>query len=195
MTDPGTGSEFQPFTVEEQSKNVASRTGSEIMDVLTAAKVGRNPFTGALTAEVNDRVRRLMFSETVPNATTGERTLAAHLRRIMDRAYRTMVDRGLEIGYVENKGYLPRAVQAGEANARPDEFRTTNAAEHTAAQGAYRMFAVPAISTVLALLPLGGPIGTGLKTATMQTFTSGRASNAFANATAGAKAQSKKKAP
>ncbi len=124
MTDPGTGSVNQKFTVEEEAERASMKVGSEVSAVLRVNGIELSRLTGGLTKADADAVRGVMLGlPGAGGAASHIKSIAAALRRIMDRTYLKATEAGLEMGYVENQGYLPRVVRAAEVNTRPAEFR------------------------------------------------------------------------
>ena len=126
MTDPGTGSREQGQTVEEVAERASASTATSVMRLLQGNNIGLGVkrLTGALTKGDNDTIRRLMYDPaSVPGASAAQKAVAAGLRRIMNSTYVKAVERGLEMGYVEDQGYLPRIVRTDRVNLEPDEFR------------------------------------------------------------------------
>jgi|GEM_PF-5489353 len=123
-TDPGTGRE-SASVVEEISERRTLSVGAEITAMLKATGLDLNPLTrGGLLKKSSENILKLLYDEaSVPNATPGERKVASGLRRIMDTQYLSAVEAGLEIGYVENKGYLPRILDRTAVNLNPQTFR------------------------------------------------------------------------
>lgn len=115
MTDPGTGRD-QRQTIEEVTERSVARASAEIMSALKANGVSENP-----TKADNDTLRALMYGENVP-ATAKMKAVAASLRRAMEKAYTAAVRAGIEMGYVEEKGYLPRVLNSGAVEDNRDGF-------------------------------------------------------------------------
>lgn len=124
QTNIGTGNE-NTTTFEEARENGVLRAANEISALLKVNGFSDDP--RALKHllfgdEANDNVRELLYGENVPGASEKEKAVAAGLRRLFDKTWRDATDRGVEMGYLENKGYMPRVVLQEKIMANPDDF-------------------------------------------------------------------------
>lgn len=138
MTDPGTGKQ-RPETALEETNRIIKKTATRIEAALkVSGLVGwlksskANPWAVELSQADNDIVRELMFGNGHPDATKAHEALAAELRRIMDDFWRVARDAGLQVGYVEDKGYLTRTLL-------PDAVERNRSGFLTKASEVYRL--------------------------------------------------------
>ena len=119
MTQNGSGRDMQHSrTFEDARERETLKIASDIGDVISV-----NGFSlERLSKADNDTLRALMYGEDVPGATSRHKAVAATMRRIMDRIHRRAVNVGMSLGYVEDKGYLPRSILPSQVEARKDEF-------------------------------------------------------------------------
>jgi hypothetical protein len=120
-TDIGTG-EYKAQTFEEEREAITLQTANAIDSLLRG-----NGFTSlwkgiSLTEAQNDTVRDLMFGKKIPDADPKLEAVAAGLRRKMTDLYQKARAAGLDIGFIEDKGYLPRVIQHGAVENNPVEF-------------------------------------------------------------------------
>lgn len=120
MTDPGSGENKGRVqqTYEQARERETASVANEIASLLAAnptstasglaAKTG---LASTVSAKANDNIRELLYGTAVPAASASERAIAAGLRRILDRSHRRATSAGIDVGYVENKGYLPRVLR------------------------------------------------------------------------------------
>jgi len=120
MTKHGSGDTIAQ-TFEEAREQLTNSTGSQIRNILRSNKL-ENWVTGRLKKSDNDIIRDSLLGKTPAGATKQHRTVAAALRRIMDATYRRALNAGLELGYVEDTGYLPRVLLPARVNDDPDKF-------------------------------------------------------------------------
>ncbi len=120
-TDIGTGADHEVQTYEEARERETNRAAGEIDSALKA-----NGFTSlwgnALTEPQNDTIRDLMFGKPAGNTDPKMVAMAAALRRIMTKAYTRAKAAGLDIGFIEDKGYLPRVLNRTTVMADPAKF-------------------------------------------------------------------------
>lgn len=104
--DIGTGKE-QAVNFDEERERFGARATLRAEAVLKG-----NGFRGLkLSKADNDIVRDLMFGKNVPASENLVR-VAAEFRRIMEDGYAYAKQAGLDIGYVTDKGYLPRVIHS-----------------------------------------------------------------------------------
>ncbi len=120
MTDPGSGENKGRVqqTYEQARERETAAVANEIASLLAANPVSRASGLAATTGlantlpqGANETIRELLYGSALPKATANERSIAAGLRRIMDRAHRRATGAGIDVGYVESKGYLPRVLR------------------------------------------------------------------------------------
>lgn len=126
MTDPGVGKDSEGAVWEEVRERFISRVDARIGAVLEANGFG-NGWKGLgskLTYSAEDSVimRDVMLGKANPNATARHKAVAAELRRIMDEAYIEAKAAGLDMGFIENQGYLPRIVLANLVEQNSEAF-------------------------------------------------------------------------
>ena len=78
----------------------------------------------ALSKPDNEAARELLFGRKVPGARPEIVKLAAALRRIMEDAHSAMEKAGIQIGYVTDKGYLPRVLNPTKVQTDPKGFQS-----------------------------------------------------------------------
>lgn len=121
MSAPGSGRTVRETMLEESRTRLKKASNAIEAVLLTsgilgniAQRTGRamNVFAARLSAADNDAVRGLLYGgvDAVPNATTAQKRVASELRRWMDHAFRIAHEAGMEFGYVENQGYVPRVL-------------------------------------------------------------------------------------
>lgn len=122
MTDHGTGAKRTiGETFEEAREAVTNAAGSAITTVLKRHNMVKWS-TGQISDADNTAVRNILLGKTVKGATKSQRELADVLRNLMEKSYRRAVNAGIEMGYVENTGYLPRVLKAAAVDANPAKF-------------------------------------------------------------------------
>lgn len=118
MTDPGTG-KTQNETFEEAREAFSAIPASKIESAMKAN--GFNP-NRQMAKDVNDRVRELLYGNKPAGASEQEKALAAELRRLFNEAHRAATNAGIEVGYVEDTGYLPRVIASPRVGKDPAKF-------------------------------------------------------------------------
>lgn len=114
---PGSISTHKGPVFEEARQRAAERAANEIESLLKA-----NGFKDALPEKEAEIVRGLMYGESPTGSTAPLKAVAAGLRRIMERVYAEGKKAGIEMGYVENKGYLPRVLLTNRIQQDPTKF-------------------------------------------------------------------------
>ena len=109
MTDHGSGRN-QLQTFEEAREMATNEAGSKITRLLKSLKLNEWT-TGRLNKKDNDNIRGLLLGKKVRGATSAQRKMANLLRDIMNETYRKAMNAGIEMGYVEDTGYIPRVLQ------------------------------------------------------------------------------------
>lgn len=120
MTDHGTGRNIEQ-TFEEARELRTNQEGAKITRLLKAHGL-ENWTTGRLKQADNDTIRDLLLGKDVPGAAANLRKVATELRNIMSAAYERAKDAGIEMGYVEDTGYIPRVLLHARIQARPGDF-------------------------------------------------------------------------
>lgn len=118
MTDPGTGRNDQDVTIEEHAERTVARMSTDITAAMKT--LGLPPRLGK---DRNDLLRRILYGER-PSAPRELYELGDLLRKIMDKTYRAAVSAGITMGYVGQKGYLPRIPNLAAIEANRAKFET-----------------------------------------------------------------------
>lgn len=116
ITDIGTGREIGQ-TFEEARERPTAVVANQISDALRM-----NGFGDTLTKADNDTVLDLLYGKTPANATAQHKAIAGVLRRIMEDGFLKARRAKLEMGYIENKGYVPRVILPSNVEADPASF-------------------------------------------------------------------------
>lgn len=102
-TRPGDG-QTQAATYEDEGHQQSTKDVSKL-----AAAMEKLGFKGLkLTDAENDQAREMLFGKSVPGADPRVRKLASLIRDLFDAAHARATSAGREIGYIMEKGYLPR---------------------------------------------------------------------------------------
>nr|WP_321525790.1 LPD1 domain-containing protein [uncultured Cohaesibacter sp.] len=118
MSDPGTGKQNQGVTFEEAREREALKVANRMSSTLL-----NHGFRESLSTEDADIIRSLMINEKPGKTPTPDHiAVAAELRRIYDDAYRAATEAGIDVGYVEDKGYLPRSIVRARVQQNVEAF-------------------------------------------------------------------------
>jgi hypothetical protein len=110
----------QARTYEEERTQEAIKDINQIEAVLRAN--GKADLR--LSKAENDTVRELLFGAPVPGADPVLKKIAAAYRRLMDDIHTRAEKAGIGIGYIMDKGYLPRVLNPSAVNTDPRGFVT-----------------------------------------------------------------------
>lgn len=126
MTDPGLGRDTQGAVWEEVRERFTSRVAARIGAVLENNGFGAG-WKGygsnyTYTAEDSAILQDLMWGKQNAKATAQHKAVAGELRRIMDEAFIEAKAAGLDLGYIENKGYLPRIILSDIVEQKSEAF-------------------------------------------------------------------------
>lgn len=126
MTDPGVGRDTQGAVWEEVRERFTSRVAARIGAALESNGFGAG-WKGygsnyTYTAEDSAILQDLMWGKSSTKATAQHKAVAGELRRIMDEAFIEAKAAGLDLGYIENKGYLPRIILSDIVEQKSEEF-------------------------------------------------------------------------
>ncbi|MEM0949529.1 MAG: LPD1 domain-containing protein [Pseudomonadota bacterium] len=120
MTDPGTDRNVGE-TFEEFRERKTNEVATQVVNMLKT-----NRLTNRITGNVSDpdtaAIREILLSGTAPGATKEQTSVAAGLRRIYNSIYRTLSDAGVNVGFVENTGYVPRVINFEAVNDNRETF-------------------------------------------------------------------------
>lgn len=116
-TQPGHDGPQTGPVFEEEREREALKIANEIESLLKA-----NGKRSSLSKADGEVVRELLYGGKPAGSTPELVRIAAGLRRIMERVHAGAKAAGIEIGYVEDKGYLPRVLRTDRVQQDPAKF-------------------------------------------------------------------------
>lgn len=118
MSVNGTGG-YQAATFEDDRQHEAMKAIAGMESALRSLGFDKL----RLTKDENNTVRELLFGKSAAGADKRLVQLAAAFRRTMDEAHANMKAAGISLGYVRDKGYLPRVLNPSKVQTDPAKFQ------------------------------------------------------------------------
>jgi len=113
-TQHGSGRNM-PEIFEEARERETNAVGSDITKLMKHLNL-EDWKTQRLTKKDNDQIRGLLLGRKPQGWTYQQREMANLLRDIMNKFYRKAMNAGIEMGYVEDTGYIPRSLKTHKVN-------------------------------------------------------------------------------